>query len=109
MVLLPPTGSVGDPRPLSCLVRQGACFWGSKEGKRGASTPVTSRDLGRPLSSNSVGLGMGGTRPNPGTALRVVTFRQRQSFPRGDPGQVPAEGGQAAGSEEEEWDGWMGG
>lgn len=48
--------------------------------------PVTSRDLGRPLSSNSVGLGMGGTRPNPGTALRVVTFRQRQSFPRGDPG-----------------------
>lgn len=49
---------------------------------------------------------MGGTRPNPGTALRVVTFRQRQSFPRSDPGQVPAEGGQAAGLEgEEKWEG----
>ena len=69
-------------------------------------------DLGRPLNSNSVGLGMGGTRPSPGTALRVVTFRQRQSFPRSDPGQVPAEGGQAAGLEGEGWnrmDGWMDG
>lgn len=54
---------------------------------------------------------MGGTRPNPGTALWVVTFRQRQSFPRSDPGQVPAEGGQAAVLNGEGWDrmdGWLG-
>lgn len=82
---------------------------GIKGREGGASTPVTSWDLGCPLSSNSVGLGMRSTRPNPGTALRVVTFRQRQSSPRGDPGQVPAEGVQAAGWEGDGWDGWMGG
>lgn len=32
-------------------------------------TPVTSRGLGRPPHHHPLGMGMGGTRPSPGTAL----------------------------------------
>jgi hypothetical protein len=68
--------------PVGWSPRRGR-YWG-----QGSLTPVTSSRFGAGPRSPPRRPGNGRHQAQPGHRARVVTFRQRQPFPRGEPGRA---------------------